>query len=122
MTVVDAQIDTDGFNKLLINRGIPFGPTRIDAHCPTDFPYLDGTQGTPLMNVGRGLIVGAAVGVTVDIDAPATIWEYDSRMDRYLAKGTTLVAWNHWAFADLNVGVMMYCTKSKEKAWAERPR
>lgn len=117
--VVDTQINGDGFEKVLINGGIPFGPTRIDAWCPSEFPYLDGTQGTPDRPVGKGLIVDAEVGVSVVQDASAQRYDIDYHNYTYTYTGTTLVAWNHWAFADRGVSVKMMCTKSKAKAWTE---
>jgi hypothetical protein len=115
--VVETKIAGDSFEKMLINRGIPWGPTRVDAWCPKEFPYLDGTQGTPGKSVGKGLIVSLGNDVTIVEEFGGRTWETEGSINRFT--GNTVVPWNHWAFADRHVSVKMFCTSSKTKAWSE---
>ncbi len=116
--VVGTQIDGDSYKREVFNDGIGWGPKRIDAHCPDDFPYLDATQGTPGLSVGRGLVVGVDSGVTVVEDPGARIGEQLS-FNEVIYKGTTLVPWNHDAFNNRGFSVTMFCTSSKTKGWTQ---
>jgi hypothetical protein len=118
----DVIIEGDSYTKVLFHRDLYPGGTTWDASCPTDFPWLDGTQGTPNRDVGRGIIVSeSSVAVWWHGDARLALTENDpvnGIPSQHAVTGFSGSVANFVPFPiKIGVEIKMVCTKDQKKAW-----